>query len=86
MSKWDHRCQHFGARLMLETIGLKYSWPPYLIEQAWTRYLDRLQNQQLAAVDDQMKMVRFSLVSRAGRDRDWIRSRTKYGYPPIPDD
>jgi len=78
--------QHFGARLMLEVIGLKYSWPPSLIEQCWARYMDRVRAERLTAIDDAMKLVRFSLVCRAGRDADWIRNWTKYGCPPIPDD
>jgi hypothetical protein len=81
-----HRGQHIGARLMLETMALKFSWSDRIMYICWEAYLKRLRAERIAHCEHELRQVRFCLVRRAGRDRDWIRSWNRYGIDPVPDD
>jgi hypothetical protein len=86
MSERDNRLRDYGARLMLETVILRHGYGPYVFDDLWNAYVHRMRAERLEAIRYQIRLVRFSILYRAGRDRDWIRSYTKYGLPPVPDD
>ena len=86
MSAERNRAQYIGARLMLETLALKFSWQDRLIDICWDAYLKRLRAERIAHIEHEMRRVRFSILYRAGRDADWIRSFNRWGIPPVPDD
>jgi hypothetical protein len=86
MSERDNRTRDAGAKLMLETVVMRFGFLPVMHFELWDRYVDGFRAQREEAIQHQLKLVRFSIQYRAGRDLDWIRSYRRYGLPPVPDD
>jgi hypothetical protein len=79
------RVRDFGARLMLETLVLRYNFYHRTVDDLWDAYVARLRAEREQAIRYQFTLTRFAMVERAGRDADWIRSFNKFGIPPVPD-
>ena len=73
-----------GATLMLDIVLGFMPFDPSATDWFWESYRKRLREEREAAVEHQLGLVRCSVLSRAGRDVDWIRSYRLYGVPPVP--
>lgn len=74
-----------GATLMLEAVQKHYFVDFHNHTLVWDEYRKRLRGQSDEAIREHLRNYRFSLLDRAGRDGDWIRSWRRYGVPPVPD-
>ena len=72
-----------GATLMLEIVQQFMAFDSTICDWFWETYRKRLPEEREEVIAEQLKLTRFSLVYRAGRDRDWIRSYNRYGVPPV---
>ena len=63
-----------GAQVMLEIVQEFIRYDARTCDWFWETYRRRFRAEQEEAIEEQLKLVRFSLLHRAGRDADWIRS------------
>jgi hypothetical protein len=64
----------------------KWNFRPVMHEELWTEYLMEVAAIRDEAIRVELARYRFSLLYRAGRDADWVRSYRLYGVPPVQDD
>jgi hypothetical protein len=83
MGEKENRIRDTGARLMLETVMIRWGLPARVYDDLMDRYSARCRADLEEAIQTELRRYRFSILWRKGRDADWIRSMS---YGPVPDE